>query len=280
MAAFEVVALGVAAGGLGAVVWALLPWLRPPETPAAPDLPPDVALALQKIHERVVLTDDDGTPWLPSPLRPGEERLPADLRPWEGVVVLEGPSPALVPLGPCLLEAHGAPDLLVGRRQGRPILAARIEGDVYLDLFEAVRLLPVLGVELAARGLDGPLALYREGDVPHETLVAAAPWLVSGVGGRVVPEGEGSRAFRFRLAGKDVEVTAWMPTVARGITEDGLRWAGTLAFAGHTCTGATTAEDLERLGVAGATDIGWTRRELLELAAILQQLESQDVDLS
>lgn len=277
MAAFEVAALIVALAGLGAVGRTVLPMLRPatPTAPPGPSLGPDIDLALQALDDRILLDDDDPTPWTLGPLEPGAERLPSDLRPWDGVVTA---GDHLVPLGSCLLATGHDGDLLRGRRQGRAIHAVRLVGDVFLDLYEASRLLPVLAVELDARAAPRELSLADRAQADGLELLAA--WSVTGTGPRVVPEGEGARSWELTLEGEALRVEAWIPDVRTGLVEDALRWAGVARLGDTSSVGGTPPTVLDHLALAASEPVGWTRRELLELAAVLQQLESQDVDLS
>lgn len=278
MAAFEVAALLVALAGLGVVGRTVIPLLgRPePEEDDGPDLPADVLLALRALDERALLDDDDGTPWISAPLVPGDERLPSDLRPWDGVVTVgDG---ALLPLGTCLLASGSEEPVLRGRRQGRPLHAVRLREGLFFDLYEGARLLPVLAVELAARGLPSELLLDSQEAAAGRDLVAA--WLVTGEGPRVLPEGDDLRSASLLLDGHPVRTVAHLPTLRRGLEEDALRWAGEITLDDQRSTGATSPADLTALDLSPTPPVGWTRRELLELAAVLQQLERQDVDLS
>ncbi len=276
MGLFELIAASVVLGGVLAALYALAPAVRPLLRPARDTPPLDLQMALARLRDRVVLDDDDPRPWSDEPLRPGEERLPPDLRPWNGVAWVDGERPAVLPLGPCLFAADGG-ELLVGRRQGRPIQAVRLRPGVYLDLYEATRLLPVLLVELEARGLLGPIHLTDA--APEGEAEAVAPWLISGEGPRIVPEDE-ARDGTLTIEGHPVRLRVWMPEVADGLREDALRWAGEVQFGAHRSTGATSPEVLAALAIEPGPTVGWTRRELLELAGIMRQLEAQDVDLS
>jgi hypothetical protein len=280
MAAFEVAAaLGIVAA-LGAAAWTALPSLLAPEP--EPDEPEDVfatgdvAQRVAALSERVLRDDDDPRPWSRHPLQGDPERLPAHLVPARSLVVLDG---HVLPLHPALLAATGGGDVLRGRRQGRPIHAVRLREGLYLDLIEALRLLPVIGLELAGRGLGGEVVVVDPADLDDE-LPVVCPWLLTGEGPRVTSDDEGARTFALTIGTTTVEATVWMPDVAAGIAADELRWAGSIRADAEQTTAATDPSILASLQLEATPPLGWTRSELLELAAVLHQLEQQDVDVS
>lgn len=280
MAAFELIAaLGMAAG-LGVAAWMALPTAlaKTEETPK-PDVftTGDVARRLAVLHERAIREDDDPRPWTLTPLVVDGPRLPSALMPARQVVLLG--DDVLLPLHAALLTIIGGDDVVRGRRQGRPIHAIRLHDDLYIDLVEALRLLPVIGLELAARKLHGDARLLPATDLTTDVQLVA-PWLLTGDGPRITSEDAGERVFQLSLAGRVLTTRVWMPTVIGGLSDDSPRAAGEILLDGHRCTGATSHEDLTALGLQASPPIGWTRVELLELAAVLQQLESQGVDVS
>ncbi|MEZ4317272.1 MAG: hypothetical protein R3F61_07200 [Myxococcota bacterium] len=286
-------------GGLGGVAWMLWPVLPERARPAVEvdhSGPTDVARRLKGLRERGSAPDDAEHVWSErQPMLPDEpRRVPWDFAPAERLPVLVTSSGVfLVPIASALLQVDPeAPEVLRGRRQGRAFHAVRLEPGLYLDLVEALRLLPVIGVELVGRGIEErEIRLFDDlGSIgaSDDDLDALAPWLAGVPGPRVVPEGDGIREWVFAIAGAELAVKAWIPALAEGIREDRLRWAAVATWRGETLEtvegGATPLDVLERL-VDDAPAVRarsleawrWSRVELAELAAVGHYLEEQEI---
>jgi hypothetical protein len=186
-----------------------------------------------------------------------------------------------------------------GRRQGRAFHAVRLHDDIFLDLVEMVRVLPVVGCDLIARGIHSREvtfhadleALQSASGHTGEALDVSAAWLLGGDGGRVIPESEGAAVFSVAIDGGRLEVLAWMPAVARGIARDRLEWAGVATWRRDGVVvvdaGATPRTVLAALGLevetiraASLETWRWSRDELIEVAGVAHHLEGQGVDIA
>ncbi|MCB9679770.1 MAG: hypothetical protein H6737_31985 [Alphaproteobacteria bacterium] len=300
MTPFTVATAILVLGGLGGVAWMLWPALqeaREPEPEAdEPGDGTDVDARMRVLVERGSAEDDDTVPWDDRrPMLPDEpRRVPWELAPAEKLpVIRDAKGVFLLPISGALLAVGPeAPPVLRGRRQGRAFHAVRLEPGVYLDLVECIRLLPVIGIELDARGIEGrEVRLYDDLEAigaNDEQLDALAPWLAGMAGPRVVPDAvDGARSWAFRFGEATLEVKAWIPAVAEGVRSDRLVWAGILTWEGAeriVDSGATPLEVLDRLVDDGASvreqsleAWRWSRPELTELAAVGHYLDEQGV---
>jgi len=284
-------------GGVAGMGWMLWPSLRP-EPPAATDeeaQSSDSRARLDVLLEAGCEPDDSEVCWdQTQPMLPDEpRRIPWDFAVAEVLPVIhDGDRHYLVPLSSALIQLDDpdAPDIFCGRRQGRVFHGVRLEAGLYLDLIEALRLLPIIAVELDARGIQSrEIELHGGMDevgAPEEGLATVASWLAGMPGPRVLPEGDGSRPWRFVVGGHTVELLADLPALAQGIRSDELGWAGVLWMGALSESGATPLELLEglvddapALHRASLERWRWSRPELTELSSLGHYLEQQQIGI-
>lgn len=290
---FEIAVTLLVLGGVAGAMWVLSPLFRPPTSEAEPDLGP-IQADWGHLRDLLALATDEhdaAEPWVDrAPLLAGGLRIPSPFRPVHAILAVVEPERAiLLPLVDLLLEPSeptGEP-VLRGRSLGKAIHAVRLEGTLYLDLVSASRYLPVIGAELATltssttvRRFEDLQDLLSQTGLQEDQVTLVAPWLVEAWESRVVPGGPGVRRFAFEFEGRELAVTAWMPAVARGVEAGRAAWAGIAELEGHREASVLDPEAAAGLGVERAGETWcWTADELLEMGAMGQRLDQDDLPL-
>jgi tetratricopeptide (TPR) repeat protein len=316
------------AGGIAGVGWMLWPMLKPDPVQSDPDEPEDepdappvspAVLRIQALLDRGVADDDAPREWTrwQAMLPDAPRRIDVDLAPAERLPILRTADQGVlvVPIASAVLEVADPPDdlppVLRGRRQGRAFHAVELacEANLYLDLVEVLRVLPVIGVELEARGIaDASLTVELVDGAEADALVAGgevsavAAWLAGMDSPRVVPDpdgAEGVRSWHFAIevdgsSAGTLGIRAEMAPVADGIARDHLPWAGVATWeSGERIveSGATPQDVVAR--VVADTDLpdpdviweasqqtwAWSGLELAELAAVGHYLTEEGIDV-